>query len=136
MAERALVGVRGLIVLACVGLFAGCGEGRPKLVKVEGTVTFEGKPLEQGTVVFIPKEGRTASAMVVDGRLTDLMTYEPGDGLPLGTHVVTVQSVKNAGDMYAPRESLIPEKFGNPKTSGLSVTITGSGQAPLVIDLK
>jgi hypothetical protein len=54
-------------------------------------------------VVVIPMEGRTASAMVVDGKLTDLMTCKPGDGLPLGTHVVTVQSIKNAGDMYAAR---------------------------------
>ena len=118
-------------------LLIGCGgPARPKLAQVEGTVTFEGKPLEQGTVVFIPAEGRTATALVIDGRLTDLMTYEPGDGLPLGTHRVTVQSVKNSGDMYAERESLIPEKFGNPEKSGLTVTITGTGQAPLVIDLK
>ncbi len=87
-------------------------------------------------MVFIPAEGRTATALVIDGRLTDLMTYEPGDGLPLGTHKVTVQSVKNAGDMYAARESLIPEKYGNPEKSGLTVTITGGDQPPLVIDLK
>lgn len=38
---------------------AGCGGGR---ANVEGQVTFDGQPVEQGTIVFEPVDGKGAAA--------------------------------------------------------------------------
>ena len=45
--------LRGLACAAVV-LVTGCGDGR---VRVQGTVLFEGKPLEEGFVSFEPADG-------------------------------------------------------------------------------
>jgi hypothetical protein len=47
-------------VLALLGLTAGCG-GQPK-AKVSGTVTLDGQPIENGTIMFYPKSGKGQSA--------------------------------------------------------------------------
>jgi hypothetical protein len=46
--------------LACVGLvvlFPGCGQPPPPSFKVSGIVTFQGKPLDHGTVLFHSSAG-------------------------------------------------------------------------------
>lgn len=48
------------IALATVAMMAasmsGCGESGPKLVPVKGTVMFEGKPLEEAAISFLPSD--------------------------------------------------------------------------------
>lgn len=49
----------------------GCGSGERLGVAVSGKVTFNGEPLKDGAIAFIPQpgtEGPTAGASVVDGR--------------------------------------------------------------------
>lgn len=46
-----------ICLLFCVlVLVAGCDSG-PRLLPVFGTVSFEGKPIEKGTIEFIPTDG-------------------------------------------------------------------------------
>ena len=60
---------RAPLGLACAAvlLVTGCGDGR---VRVNGTVLFEGKPLEEGFVSFEPADGvgPTTGGPVTDGR--------------------------------------------------------------------
>ncbi len=62
---------RALAILTLVLLLGGCESELPR-AKIKGTVTFDGKPLEEGTVQFISTENKTPSsaAPVKDG------TYE------------------------------------------------------------
>ena len=123
------------LVLTCT-LTAGCSD-RPKLAKVKGTVTLDGKPLPYGTVTFEAKGFRSATGKIVGGELTDVTTYEVGDGAPVGTHRVVVTAnaepgaaiVPNPGDAKAPKsdymsgKSLIPAAYNSPDTSGLTAEI-------------
>lgn len=62
---------RLLIVSVAVTLFlsaAGCGkEGPYEIVKLEGTVTYKGEPLEGVIVHFRPTEGRESRATTTEG---------------------------------------------------------------------
>ena len=44
------------IVLCALCLMAGCGERGPKTVPVSGTVTFDGEPLPEGSLMFVPED--------------------------------------------------------------------------------
>ena len=50
--------------------FAGCGGGPDiELAQVSGTVQLDGKPIQSGTISFIPLDlaGPTAGAQIIDG---------------------------------------------------------------------
>jgi hypothetical protein len=46
------------LMCAAVFLLAGCGDGR---VRVRGTVLYDGKPVEEGTIAFEPANGQGPS---------------------------------------------------------------------------
>ena len=54
--------VAGLIPAA----ISGCAEDGPEIADVEGTVTMDGKPLANASVVFVPQGGRPAGARTDD----------------------------------------------------------------------
>ena len=122
-----------LILAACT---AGCGDGRVALAPVKGTVTLDGKPLASGSLTFESPGQRPATAKIVRGEIVEVTTYETGDGVPLGTHQVAVWSNEEAasavtanpgegkvGANYMVGRSLLPARYNDPATSGLSVEI-------------
>lgn len=128
---------RTLIALALPAvLCAGCSD-RPKLAPVKGTVTIDGKPLPYGTVTFEAKGLRSATGKIVNGEITNVTTYDAGDGAPVGSHRIAVTAnaepgpavVANPGDKTAPKadymsgKSLIPAAYNDPNTSGLTTEI-------------
>jgi hypothetical protein len=140
--ERPLMKAR--LVLMCLAplaviAFSGCGGEQSvhvPLGKVTGTVTYNDKPLAQGTITILPANGRPASGQIKDGKIIDVTTYDKtGDGAPLGTHPVAIRAVENTTDMYAKPKSLVPAKYGDTKTSGLSAEIK-SGENTLEFKLK
>ena len=73
----------------------GCGGGSDlPLAEVRGVVTYKGKPLEKGDVVFAPQEGtpgpQATGEIASDGSYR-LMTNDDY-GAAIGTHKVTVAS--------------------------------------------
>lgn len=114
------------LVLALVICVAGCGKGGPKPVRVSGQVLVDGQPLVTGVpgyVRVIPAEGRPATGAIdpQTGKFS-LMTFKEGDGCIPGTHKVAVIVRHMVGSESV---SLIPEKYAEPASSGLSVTIDG-----------
>ena len=117
-------GYRLAIFCVVLGMCLGCNGGRAALAPVTGTVEYNGKPLEQGTIVFYPDEGRSATGIIEDGEITEVTTYDPGDGAPLGHVKVVVTSVDRPdADMYTPKKSLIPDKYTQVQSTPLEATI-------------
>lgn len=131
-----------VIILTCCLVAAGCGSGATssrKLVKITGTVKYDGKPLPQGTITFVTTgQGATNAAGDLDssGRYS-LSTQEKGDGVPPGSYKVRIESWASPPKMDAsglhPGKSAIPKKYDNAEASGLTATVKDS-PASQVID--
>jgi hypothetical protein len=138
--------VAAAVALTCL---TGCGEsGLPNMVPIRGTVTYQGRPLQEGTVLYVPKasDGRQARGDIQpDGsfRLTTLRKY---DGAQHGDYAIVVialephpgeppsrEEVEAAGGIK--RGSIIPAKYTKPDTSGLSDTVDGDHSGMMEIKL-
>lgn len=122
-------------LLACLAL-VGCGSGGPAMGRVSGTVTYQGKPIPKGTVTFIPTDGTRPSATgtINDGAYT-LQTTEPGDGAVVGGYKVAISDIDPAvlntavpGMPVQAPKSLIPKKYGDANTSGLTAEVQSGSQ--------
>ena len=140
-----------------VWTFAGCGPDRPATIAVSGTVTLDGSPVEGAVVGFTPAEGGRPATGTTDasGKFT-LTTFEKGNGALPGRHTVTISKTKTTGAQGDPMagqggeqgapagptlsgpmrpgqqtvEWLIPQKYSNPKTSGLSCEVKSGMEPP------
>ena len=136
--------------LICVGLcclFAiGCGnDGKPRRVPVAGVITYNGKPVPEGDVVFVPVDAakgfRARGKANKNGQFT-LTTFDEGDGAVPGEYKVTIFAYrpvepKRDGDMIAPRVGLpaVPKKYFDQQTTDLSATV-GDDATEVQLDLK
>jgi len=131
-------------------LVVGCGDttGLAKRYAVTGNVSYQGKPLEKGTINFIPAKadaGRPATGDIVNGYYS-LTTADKDDGALPGSYKVTVASVvmdpeaeaklkefskggqsrlgpETKGIMKGAIKSSIPSKFSLADTSGLTAEV-------------
>ena len=139
-AGQASSGIRGgrpgpvvwaAVFCGLIGLLAGCGgAGGLDTAQVSGTVTFDGKPLAQGTVSFTPEKGRGATGQIASDGSYTLTTYKKGDGAVVGRHQVAIVAIDRQGATPTTLESmekeitwLIPRRYGNPFTSGLTFEV-------------
>lgn len=122
-----------VVLTVSVAMTSGCGDGRPKRVPVTGQVLVDGRPLPQGFVRVIPTKGRAATGQIdAQGRF-NLGTYEKSDGCVLGTHGVEVVCFDTSNpNVFV---SLIPDKYHDVSTSGLSVTIEDPTE-PLTLNIS
>jgi hypothetical protein len=118
MIRRGFALCLGLLSLV---LLAGCGAGH---AKVSGKVTYNGQPLKQGSITFLPAGGgRPANGKIKDGEIVELTTETLNDGVQTGSYKVTIRSISNPDNMYASQKSLIPDRYGDPAKSGLTADI-------------
>jgi len=124
----ARVGLLSLIALAFIPM--SCGSDGPEMASVSGSVTYQGKPVPMGTVTFVAKDANHRNAIGyidANGRYK-LQTEVPGDGAQVGEYDVTVYSHDEKILDYKPKvpippKILTPEKYENPRTSGLKGTV-------------
>ena len=133
----------------CIGMLAlavmtGCGEQIDKkpTAPVKGVVTYQGKPLETGEVIFFPDSGeQIAHGKIQSDGSFQLTTYDEGDGAFPGTHKVSIISERDMEGVSAedPEASLepsyIPTKYNMQKTSGLTAVVK-DGDNEINFDLK
>ena len=144
-----------LVTVTSALCVAGCGDSGPravieKVVPVSGTLTYQGKPLEQYRVTFMPTDGRRAAVGITDvaGKFV-LGTNDVGDGAPAGKHKVAIVWAPPASAGTPGQEAIvddtsklpkpkvkIPEKYGNPDTSGLEQEVPARGIKDVKIDLQ
>ncbi|MBN9117746.1 MAG: hypothetical protein J0I06_01005 [Planctomycetes bacterium] len=126
------------LLAATLVLAAGCGKPAKKMVNVTGTVSYRGQQLNTGVIKFLAPNGDFATAAIrPDG--TFLMTeVVPGEQKVayVGGPMNVGSSDKDAGG-NAPqaKAATVPAKFGDPQTSGVTVTVPESGGA-VTIELK
>lgn len=115
---------------------SGCGgnSNRPKTAKVTGKVTYEGKPIETGSLLFVPVGGGSSAQgnIAADGTYT-LGTFTETDGAILGNFKVMITAwTQPKGGPGLPEDairgdagpiSLIPEIYGDLEKSGLTATV-------------
>ena len=124
------------LILLVALVLPGCGGGGPTLAPVSGTVNYNGTPLAQGEISFHPADGRRpAYGKIQDGKIVDVKTADD-EGVIVGTCQVGVTSVEAAADMYTPSKSLIPQRYADPKKSGLTCEIKEGQTNEVELELK
>lgn len=97
-----------LPALVCVALLNGCGRSGPELGYVDGTVTFDGKPVHGATLTFIPADGKgTTSTGQTDaaGHYKLMYTFRD-EGVMLGTHNVKIEKPSMGAEEIAEMKRL------------------------------
>lgn len=114
-----------LLPMACGGSLG------PQMARVSGTVTYKGKPVPRGTVSFVATRPgqRNATGIIDQGGRYQLQTENPADGAEVGDYDVAIFSHEEQILDYTPKtpvkvERTIPEKYENPKNSGLKKTVS------------
>lgn len=114
-------------LVACAAIvLAGCGSSDGK-VDVKGTVTFNGKPVKQGTVQFVHSATEADTVTVTDGAYATRITP--------GSKKVVVYAFRKTGEFlrdptdvnsgYPVVENYIPPKFN--EATEILVDITSQG---------
>lgn len=127
---------------ACAGLIVliGCGgPDGPEMVDISGTVTYQGQPIKDGAIRFIPKEGteaRVTPAMIVDGKYS----ASGKTGLAVGSYTVEFHSYETATSQASSdpaqegavipemiqKKELLPEKYSADSQETITIE-PGSG---------
>lgn len=134
--------IRTIPLLLLLPLGTGCSDGRRPVYPVHGQVFYEDKPTPGALVLFHPvndpdpRAPRPIARVNADGSFSPT-TYNASDGAPAGEYAVTVAWVKETDNQNAPKEeqkpprNLVPDRYGNPETSGFRLTIkAGPNELP------
>lgn len=119
-----------MVCATLVVLVGGCGSGSgPERASVEGTVTFNGEPIETGSIQFVPVEGvvgKAVSAPITNGEFS----LSSSEGPAVGMNKVVIDATRKTGkqkknimgEMEDEIEHFIPARY-NAQTE-LQVEIT------------
>jgi hypothetical protein len=124
------------LLTATMMLLAGCGKPTKKIVTVTGTVTYNGRQLKTGIVKFLAPNGDFATAAIGPNGQFIMTDVVPGN--QRAAYVGGPMNVGSSdGSRNAPAEKgvAVPVKFGDPQTSGVTVTVPDAGGA-VTIELK
>lgn len=141
---RGMVAFCSFCLVMC-SLLAGCGSSSEGIVPVSGVVTYQGKLVPEGQIVFYPVGGGRPSSGEIqsDGSYT-LTCYDEDDGAAMGRHRVTVTAFttdeKTTDDFFGSgkpvkRVWLVPEKYSRRESTTLQVEVeTGSEKIDFDLD--
>lgn len=145
-----------VLVLTMVSACLGCNKEMrlEGTVKVTGTVTFQGKPLEGASVAFSPIDmGRAASGKTDATGRFQLTSLKADDGAMPGKYNVSVSKVEVENAMTADEamkwfkehsgpppggniKNALPDKYKDVKTSGLTAEVTEGGANDFTFSLE
>ena len=115
-----------------IGLTVGCSSG-PATGDVSGTVTYDGKPIEHGSIAFYPENGNGPSTggAIADGKYSV-------SKVPVGVMKVRISGAKDikehkmSYDEKAPpvitASELLPPKYNDVKTTELRYDVQSGTQ--------
>ena len=158
-----MISLAVLVATLEAGCSGGQDANRPKTHPVSGTVTQGGQPVAGANVNFFLTDGSRSAVGLTDDRGTyTLTTFSPGDGALPGQYNVSITKydrpvalpgsngdVADTGDEPPERpeterggddesegpKTLLPEKYADPKASGLTATVEeGSNTCDFQVD--
>ena len=144
--DRSIASVLAAAGLAC--LLAGCGGAEAGTVAVKGTVTVDGKPVSAATVAFIGKGGTRLSSATTDPAGKFNIRAAPGKNDVTVSKVLSVAApVASDEPMLMPSQgeyqkmaqapkSEVPDKYGDPKKSGLSYDVVEGVEIDIALSSK
>jgi hypothetical protein len=120
---------------------AGCGGESGGRISLEGTVTFDGKPIPVGTIAFRPSGGTrspSAGCEIVEGRFS----LHRDKGVLPGEFRVEIQANRTGNKtvndpLFGPteiQEQYIPPRYNT--RSELTIEVTEHQRDPLAFELK
>ena len=116
----------------------GCGRSGPEYWPVNGKVTFRGRPVAVGSIRFSNPQMGVDTIMELDADGTYTIISGKKMGLPEGTYQVAVVPNVDVSNLKVTKSGLvvpssmpsaktvpsnIPERYQQPTTSGLTVTV-------------
>lgn len=128
-----------LVFTACA--FAGCSSGGLELAPVQGKVTYQGKPVTHGQVVFTPQDGTPGPQAIgqiqADGSF-HMMTNDK-KGAAVGPHKVTVHSrahlTAEQTKALQVGKLLIPARYANEQETPFRFEVKrGGNDCPLELE--
>ena len=127
-----------LMAMTCV---CGCGSSGPERVVVSGTVMYLGKPIERGTIRFVPT-GETRGPVAVAAINRGKYEASAKGGVFVGTYQVEITAIASGkaprGQDLDPMEvtgvQYLPQKYNREST--LTETIEPGGSATRNFDLQ
>jgi hypothetical protein len=132
-----------LSVAAGVSLLASCGPSNGlNLARVRGKVTFQGQPIKNGTVFFMPDEAKgtvgppAVGSIVADGTFI-MSTETAGDGVIVGNHMVGITGVEegpSAEGEAAPDPQSDPANYMKAKAKAAAATRKAARPAEFFTD--
>jgi hypothetical protein len=140
-----------LIGLCVVGFVVGCKKSGLDLPTgtVSGTVTSKGKPLADATITFFGENHGDTATGVLQSDGTYTLKYGTGFGIPVGDYRVAIVTGAGAGgpppnpadlmktvDPGVAKKNAVPDKYRDPKTSGLIAVVKEGANTDLNFDLK
>jgi len=134
------------LVLLLIG--SGCGGAKlAKLYPVTGTVTYDGKPLANASVLLVPETGAAAIGQT-DGEGHFSLRTQGTEGAVEGPAKIAVTATENVKKVTAEEfekmtdaerakasKSLIPPRYGNPEASELTTTVSTTTKNEIQLDL-
>jgi len=129
--------------LACMVLLfsMGCMGEDNGLRTVSGTATLDGNPLPSGTVGLVDEAGVPAGIGMIHNGEFEIAQSANINGVKPGSYQVTVESweqepgaVLEDGSMAAGKRAT-PKKYGDFKTSGLSIEVPEDGIRDVRLEL-
>ncbi|HAH49497.1 hypothetical protein [Gimesia sp.] len=143
-----------VVLFLSIFFLQGCGgtdDDRPQRTAVSGVITFDGEPVEDASITFRPvdESGQTANGRTDEQGVFQMGTYEGTDGVVAGDYTVMISKLESQEvaevlpeddpnydpnpKPQPPPENLLPEKYSNAETSGLTVTVSEGKE---ISDLK
>jgi len=124
----------GALAVFFVSAASGCSsENRIETATVSGIVTYNGDPLQIGSLLFVPVAGGpSAEANIGTDGSFEMGTYDDDDGAVLGEHKVMITAFTAPGGSGLPEDvidgdgapvSVIPDFYGDLEKSGLKVDV-------------
>jgi hypothetical protein len=99
-------------------------------VTVEGTVTFQDKPIESGTLTFFAAQGAPVTAVINGGSYS--CQLEPGEYRAVVAVGVTLPPGYKEGDPIPPQAMTLPDKY----SSRLNTPLTASVSADQAVGIN
>jgi len=125
------------IVAAAAAGLAGCGRSGPAEANVHGSVAFDGKPLEKGTITFLPSDGKgpTAGGEIKDGQYSFRVPPGPKriEVRSPKTKAVVQRKVQEGPQSPAVSDELIPAIYNRQSTLRKEVQLP---ETRIDLDLK